>query len=71
MKYGGLTVVGGVGAVVAAPVLLTTVGFNGAGIAAGSLAAGVQAVVGNVAGKKRHPFMYKVLKNEVLTEQRK
>lgn len=32
-------VVGGVGAVVAAPVVLTGVGFTGAGIAAGSWAA--------------------------------
>jgi len=44
----GAAVVGGVGALALAPVVLTVVGFGSAGIAAGSVAAAAQSYVGVV-----------------------
>ncbi|XP_037037449.1 interferon alpha-inducible protein 27-like protein 2A [Bradysia coprophila] len=50
LKYGAMAAVGGVGAVMAAPVVLATAGFTGVGIAAGSVAAVAQAGIGNIVG---------------------
>jgi len=41
-------VVGGVTTVVALPVVASVIGFGGAGVVAGSIAAGAQASIGNV-----------------------
>lgn len=45
----GGAVATGVGLFVAAPLAITAAGFTGVGVAAGSMAAGVQAGIGNVA----------------------